>query len=102
MPPEILACPFKSHPSDNKDQPHLHYGQRVDAWAVRGSCNVLLLVHVHLTGLRACTTASASVREQCAALCISIGYNCALRLLQALASRTRVRSVRHWHVCCVG
>lgn len=40
MPPEILNCPFKSLPSDNKDQKHLHYGQRVDAWAVSAAAKL--------------------------------------------------------------
>ena len=34
MAPEILNCPFKSHPDENKGAAHLHYGQRVDSWAV--------------------------------------------------------------------
>ncbi len=34
MAPEVLRCPFKSRPEENKDNAGLHYGARVDAWAV--------------------------------------------------------------------
>lgn len=34
MAPEVLRCPFKSRPEENKDNERLHYGARVDAWAV--------------------------------------------------------------------
>ncbi len=34
MAPEVLRCPFKSRPEENKDNTGLHYGARVDAWAV--------------------------------------------------------------------
>lgn len=34
QPPEVLRCPYKSRPEENKDQEHLHYGNTVDAWAV--------------------------------------------------------------------
>lgn len=30
MSPEQLRCPFKRHPSDNKDRTDLHYGLGVD------------------------------------------------------------------------
>ncbi|GIL67556.1 hypothetical protein Vafri_20914 [Volvox africanus] len=33
MSPEQLRCPFKRHPSDNKDRTDLHYGLGVDVWA---------------------------------------------------------------------
>jgi serine/threonine protein kinase len=34
MAPEVLRCPLKRHPGDNKDRPELHYATAVDAWAV--------------------------------------------------------------------
>ncbi|KXZ51018.1 hypothetical protein GPECTOR_14g259 [Gonium pectorale] len=34
MAPEVLECPFKSRPIDNKDNERLHYTAAVDAWAV--------------------------------------------------------------------
>jgi serine/threonine protein kinase len=34
MAPEILNCPYKNAPEENKDKPHLHYGPTVDSWAV--------------------------------------------------------------------
>ncbi|KAL6756955.1 kinase-like domain-containing protein [Haematococcus lacustris] len=33
MAPEVLRCPFKSRPEENKDNRSLHYGARVDSWA---------------------------------------------------------------------
>ena len=38
MSPEQLKCPFKRHPSDNKDRTDLHYGAGVD-----GESRVLIL-----------------------------------------------------------
>ena len=32
--PEILDCPVKSHPMDNKDKPHIGYTNKVDCWSV--------------------------------------------------------------------
>eukprot|EP00798_Chlamydomonas_sp_ICE-L_P015342 gene15342-21429_t len=34
MAPEVLRCPFKSRPEENKDNASLHYGPRVDSWAL--------------------------------------------------------------------
>jgi serine/threonine protein kinase len=34
MAPEVLRCPLKRHPGDNKDRADLHYATAVDAWAV--------------------------------------------------------------------
>eukprot|EP00798_Chlamydomonas_sp_ICE-L_P020296 gene20296-27053_t len=34
MAPEVLKCPFKSRPEENKDNAALHYGPRVDSWAL--------------------------------------------------------------------
>ncbi|KAI8467295.1 MAG: kinase-like domain-containing protein [Monoraphidium minutum] len=34
MAPEILRCPYKSKPEENKEKEHLHYGNTVDSWAV--------------------------------------------------------------------
>lgn len=34
MAPEVLKCPYKRFPEDNKDNPRLHYSDRVDTWAV--------------------------------------------------------------------
>eukprot|EP00198_Chlamydomonas_reinhardtii_P002274 XP_001691610.1 WNK protein kinase [Chlamydomonas reinhardtii] len=34
MAPEVLECPFKSRPIDNKDNERLHYTAAVDSWAV--------------------------------------------------------------------
>lgn len=34
MAPEVLKCPFKSRPEENKEKDSLHYSARVDAWAV--------------------------------------------------------------------
>jgi serine/threonine protein kinase len=34
MAPEVLACPDKHHPDDNKGRAELWYGDTVDAWAV--------------------------------------------------------------------
>ncbi|GLI58679.1 hypothetical protein VaNZ11_000422 [Volvox africanus] len=34
MAPEVLRCPFKSRPEENKENDRLHYSARVDAWAV--------------------------------------------------------------------
>ncbi|MEW5299405.1 MAG: hypothetical protein WDW36_002424 [Sanguina aurantia] len=34
MAPEVLKCPFKSRPDENKLDARLHYSNRVDAWAV--------------------------------------------------------------------
>jgi hypothetical protein len=33
-PQQILKCPYKSRPEENKDKPDLHYGSTVDSWAV--------------------------------------------------------------------
>ncbi|KAL6762355.1 kinase-like domain-containing protein [Haematococcus lacustris] len=33
MAPEVLRCPYKSRPDENKDNRSLHYGARVDSWA---------------------------------------------------------------------
>lgn len=34
MAPEVLKCPFKSRPEENKDNNRLHYSARVDSWAL--------------------------------------------------------------------
>ncbi len=34
MAPEVLRCPFKSKPDENKEKSELHYSNRVDGWAV--------------------------------------------------------------------
>ncbi|KAF8058460.1 hypothetical protein HT031_005584 [Scenedesmus sp. PABB004] len=34
MAPEVLDCPYKNKPEENKDKAHLHYGGTVDSWAV--------------------------------------------------------------------
>jgi serine/threonine protein kinase len=34
MAPEVLRCPYKSKPEENKDKAHLHYSNTVDSWAV--------------------------------------------------------------------
>lgn len=34
MAPEVLCCPLKRHPGENKDRADLYYSQAVDAWAV--------------------------------------------------------------------
>jgi serine/threonine protein kinase len=34
MAPEVLRCPLKRQPGDNKDRHDLFYSQAVDAWAV--------------------------------------------------------------------
>lgn len=44
MAPEVLRCPLKAAPEDNKDQPALHYTTAADIWAV--GC----LVYEVLTG----------------------------------------------------
>lgn len=33
MPPEVLRCPLKRHPGDNKSRTELHYTTAVDSWA---------------------------------------------------------------------
>lgn len=33
--PQILKCPYKSRPEENKEKEHLHYTNTVDSWAVR-------------------------------------------------------------------
>lgn len=33
MPPEVLRCPLKRHPADNKSRTELHYTTAVDSWA---------------------------------------------------------------------
>eukprot|EP00955_Chlamydomonas_euryale_P001316 15404-Chlamydomonas_euryale.AAC.1 len=43
--PEVLQCPFKSHPEENKDKDRLHYSMGVDSWAV-GVLTFELLVGV--------------------------------------------------------
>ena len=32
--PEVLNCPYKSRPEENKEKTHLHYDSTVDSWAV--------------------------------------------------------------------
>ncbi len=32
--PEVLRCPPKNLPQENKNNPYLHYTNSVDAWAV--------------------------------------------------------------------
>ena len=32
--PEVLRCPFKSRPDENKDNDRLQYSGQVDSWAV--------------------------------------------------------------------
>lgn len=34
MAPEVLRCPDKHHPNENKDRADLEYGMSVDAWAI--------------------------------------------------------------------
>ncbi|WIA10385.1 hypothetical protein OEZ85_010577 [Tetradesmus obliquus] len=34
MAPEVLKCPYKSKPEENKEKVHLHYSNTVDSWAV--------------------------------------------------------------------
>lgn len=34
MAPEVVVCPDKHKPSDNKELQHLYYTPVVDAWAV--------------------------------------------------------------------
>ncbi len=34
MSPEVVICPDKSKPNDNKEMKHLYYTSLVDAWAV--------------------------------------------------------------------
>lgn len=34
MAPEVLDCPFKNKPEENKEKTHLHYDLTVDTWAV--------------------------------------------------------------------
>ena len=34
MAPEVLNCPFKNRPDENKDCANLYYSKSVDAWAV--------------------------------------------------------------------
>ncbi|KAG1676372.1 hypothetical protein FOA52_001167 [Chlamydomonas sp. UWO 241] len=34
MAPEVLKCPYKSYPDENKDNSSLQYGETVDSWAV--------------------------------------------------------------------
>ncbi|KAG1654074.1 hypothetical protein FOA52_012056 [Chlamydomonas sp. UWO 241] len=34
MAPEVLCCPFKSTPNENKEKDSLHYNHMVDTWAV--------------------------------------------------------------------
>jgi len=34
-PVQILKCPYKSRPEENKEKEHLHYTNTVDSWAVR-------------------------------------------------------------------
>ena len=34
MAPEVLRCPPKNLPQENKNNPYLHYNNSVDAWAV--------------------------------------------------------------------
>jgi len=31
---QVLKCPYKSKPEENKDKVHLHYSNSVDSWAV--------------------------------------------------------------------
>ncbi|KAI8465173.1 MAG: serine/threonine protein kinase [Monoraphidium minutum] len=34
MAPEVLNCPYKNRPEENKEKAHLHYSATVDSWAV--------------------------------------------------------------------
>lgn len=31
---QVLNCPYKNKPEENKEKAHLHYGGMVDSWAV--------------------------------------------------------------------
>ena len=31
---QVLKCPYKSKPEENKEKEHLHYSNTVDSWAV--------------------------------------------------------------------
>jgi hypothetical protein len=31
---QVLNCPYKNKPEENKEKVHLHYGGTVDSWAV--------------------------------------------------------------------
>jgi serine/threonine protein kinase len=31
---QVLKCPYKSKPEENKEKEHLHYNNTVDSWAV--------------------------------------------------------------------
>jgi serine/threonine protein kinase len=43
MAPEVLACPYKNKPDENKNVAHLQYSFHVDTWAVGVLCYELLV-----------------------------------------------------------
>lgn len=63
MPPEVLRCPLKRQPGDNKDRADLHYSSAVDAWAVG------VLAYELLTGRAPFSAAGASDAAIEAAIC---------------------------------
>jgi hypothetical protein len=61
MAPEVLRCPLKRRPGDNKTRTDLHYATAVDAWAVGVLAFELLTGRCVLAGLVDVTEAFAFV-----------------------------------------
>jgi hypothetical protein len=77
MAPEVLKCPLKTFPDENKQDSSLHYGGSVDTWAVG------VLAYELLTGARQ------------ALACLAAGW-----LLAGCWVHELVACVQEWHHCC--
>lgn len=63
MAPEVLRCPLKRHPADNKERADLHYTGTVDAWAVGVLAYELLTGRCVRVCLRRCCVVAASATQ---------------------------------------
>lgn len=89
MSPEVLRCPLKRQPGDNKDRADLHYATAVDAWAVG------VLAFELLTG-RCVLVVCAKASLAAASICISDRYD------DMLGQHHGVASARIADMVCTG
>lgn len=63
MAPEVLRCPPKNLPQENKNNAYLHYNNSVDAWAVGVFAYELVVGFPPFAGEHICFTTPCN--EQC-------------------------------------